>query len=391
MTKLVFRDVQREVQGFADAGNTIHFTKTSSIVSVAFGIVQQSTATDTSFLLDGRISGRQTGFSSEADATSVTIGESGSVAGYNGLRFDGHDAKVINNGSVIANNEGISLYAGGGSVLNQGTIVAGYGFYLNAGSASFVNGRHGRIEAFYEAMLSFSEAGEKVVFTNHGTVIASDSGIAVIGDAENNTVINDGTMIGDIDLGAGFNVVDLRRGRFVGEIFGGLGDDQLITDTASYHTIENAGAGFDSVISSVNYNLSDYVEQLTLSERKAISGTGNASDNKLFGNVADNSLKGLAGMDTLNGGAGDDVLFGGADDDTFVFGKNHGHDTVEDFVPGSDRLDLNDWIGTNDFDQIMSHVHDSDRGAVIRFDHESVTLVDVDKIDLSRDDFLLVA
>ncbi|RYH03769.1 MAG: hypothetical protein EON57_09395, partial [Alphaproteobacteria bacterium] len=187
MARLVFRNLQREVRGFADPGDTIHFTRSSAIVSETYGIYQLSTATESRFILDGRIMAGQFAFSSEAEATSVTIGRTGAIAGLNGLRLGGDDASVINRGAITVSSEGISLYGVGGSAVNEGTIAAAYGFYLDGGSAFFVNGEHGRIDAIYEAMLSFGDAGDKVVFANHGTAIVSQGGLAVQGGDENNT------------------------------------------------------------------------------------------------------------------------------------------------------------------------------------------------------------
>lgn len=47
------------------------------------------------------------------------------------------------------------------------------------------------------------------------------------------------------------------------------------------------------------------------------------------------------GNDTLIGGVGDDSLTGGNGNDIFIWQKgDSGHDTVTDFTPGSDKLDL---------------------------------------------------
>ena len=109
MARLVFKNLQREVLGFADAGDTIHFTKSSVIVSEVYGIYQLDTATDSRFILDGRIMAGQFAFVSDAEATSVTIGSTGAISGLNGLRLDGHDASVVNRGAITVSNEGNSL------------------------------------------------------------------------------------------------------------------------------------------------------------------------------------------------------------------------------------------------------------------------------------------
>ncbi|HEU5276885.1 MAG TPA: hypothetical protein VFU97_24725, partial [Xanthobacteraceae bacterium] len=50
-------------------------------------------------------------------------------------------------------------------------------------------------------------------------------------------------------------------------------------------------------------------------------------------------LNGLGGNDILIGGAGDDQLTGGAGNDIFVLtATNGGHDTITDFVSGTDEI-----------------------------------------------------
>lgn len=68
----------------------------------------------------------------------------------------------------------------------------------------------------------------------------------------------------------------------------------------------------------------------------------------LWGGNGDDSLTGGAGDDTLRGGSGDDTLTGNGGADTFVFeatGAANGSDTVRDFTPGSDKLDVTAFTG----------------------------------------------
>ncbi|MBI6941959.1 retention module-containing protein [Pseudomonas putida] len=68
---------------------------------------------------------------------------------------------------------------------------------------------------------------------------------------------------------------------------------------------------------------------------------GNNGDNVLIGGGGNDVLKGGDGNDTLIGGVGDDSLTGGNGNDIFIWQKgDSGHDTVTDFTPGSDKLDL---------------------------------------------------
>ena len=58
------------------------------------------------------------------------------------------------------------------------------------------------------------------------------------------------------------------------------------------------------------------------------------------GGDGDDRLRGASSDDTLTGGAGNDTLTGYAGEDTFVFGADHGNDTITDFNECEDAIDL---------------------------------------------------
>ncbi len=96
---------------------------------------------------------------------------------------------------------------------------------------------------------------------------------------------------------------------------GGAGNDAYHVDDVGDAVTEQADEGTDRVISHISYTLGDNIENLTLSGSEAISGTGNALDNRIVGNDASNTLDGQAGDDRLTGGAADDILLGGEGND----------------------------------------------------------------------------
>ena len=67
---------------------------------------------------------------------------------------------------------------------------------------------------------------------------------------------------------------------------------------------------------------------------------GGAGNDFMNAQGNDDELLGMAGDDTLTGGTGDDTLTGGAGADTFRFGAKHGADTITDFAPSEDIVDL---------------------------------------------------
>ncbi|MGY4607006.1 Ca2+-binding RTX toxin-like protein [Bradyrhizobium sp. USDA 4474] len=107
---------------------------------------------------------------------------------------------------------------------------------------------------------------------------------------------------------------------------GGLGDDTYVVTDPSAKVVEGYGGGIDTVLSSVSYTLSDYVENLTLTGSAAINGTGNSEANIIVGNDAAN---------IITGGLGNDILTGGGGADTFVINAGDGSDIITDFAPGS--------------------------------------------------------
>ncbi|MBN8487026.1 MAG: hypothetical protein J0M20_04730 [Burkholderiales bacterium] len=99
---------------------------------------------------------------------------------------------------------------------------------------------------------------------------------------------------------------------------GGLGNDEYTVDNVGDVLVEAAGAGKDTVRSSINFTLAAEFENLVLQGGKATTGTGNAVNNEITGNRIANQLSGLEGNDTLDGGEGADTLLGGVGNDTYL-------------------------------------------------------------------------
>jgi serralysin len=142
------------------------------------------------------------------------------------------------------------------------------------------------------------------------------------GDGNDNLYAGDGndTLFG----GAGNDLLDGGAGDDT--MAGGTGDDRYIVDSAGDNIIENAGEGYDTVLSYISYTLGANLERLDLKGTENLSGWGNELDNTIKGNAGNNYLYGGAGNDSIDGGDGNDVIFGGSGND-FMVGGN-GVDTL---------------------------------------------------------------
>lgn len=166
----------------------------------------------------------------------------------------------------------------------------------------------------------------------------ANMGSDVFGLAGNDTLsgqsYNDNLYGGDgndilIDV-AGTNLLDGGAG--ADQMSGGTGDDTFVVDDAGDVVTEDAGAGMDTVLASLNYTLGANVERLTLTGTSAINGTGNVLANVLTGNGADNTLNGGAGADTLIGGAGNDTYVVDSSSDVVTELVGEGTDLVQSSV-----------------------------------------------------------
>ncbi|HEY5723352.1 MAG TPA: calcium-binding protein, partial [Allosphingosinicella sp.] len=125
---------------------------------------------------------------------------------------------------------------------------------------------------------------------------------------------------------AGNNLLDGGLGSDL--MAGGLGDDTYLIDNVGDSISEQSGAGTDTVRSSSDHTLGDWVENLVMLEG-AVNGTGNGLANLMTGNGLANTLDGKGGVDNMAGGLGDDIYFVDIWSDLVTEGANGGTDSVQ--------------------------------------------------------------
>lgn len=129
----------------------------------------------------------------------------------------------------------------------------------------------------------------------------------------------------------------------------------------------------------------------------------NDRGNRLSGNDDANRIEGLAGNDVILAQGGDDVLVdgagrdsmrGGFGRDTFVLVADGDQDFINDFEPGTDRIDVSDW-GVTAFEQLEITYQEQQgrsqqiRDAEVRFGGEVLTVWKATRFlqDLTAEDF----
>ena len=145
---------------------------------------------------------------------------------------------------------------------------------------------------------------ENLILTGKSSI----SGVA--NDLDNILIGNDGN---NVLWGLGGNdYIDGGKGADI--MIGANGNDTYVVDNKGDIVDEAIGGdGIDTVLSSVNFSFVDpahalgSLENLTLTGKSSISGTGNELDNVIVGNTGNNVLAGLGGADTLDGGGGTDT------------------------------------------------------------------------------------
>ena len=190
-------------------------------------------------------------------------------------------------------------------------------------------------------------AGDDIYFITSSDIVTEASGggtdtvnagftYTLAANAENLVLTGTSAING---TGNGLNNI-LTGNSGTNTLTGGAGNDTYIIGTGDT-VVEAAGAGTDTVQSSVTHTLATNVENLTLTGTTAINGTGNTAGNSLVGNGGANVLNGKAGNDTLTGGSGADIFFF----DTALSASTN-KDTITDFNVVDDTIRLENAIFT---------------------------------------------
>ena len=215
-----------------------------------------------------------------------------------------------------------------------GAILVGEGgndtYLVNSSSDQVIEQTGGGTDIVYTTVsynLGVNEV-EALSVANQMTTNA----INLIGNYASQTIVGN---YGDNVLNGGSGGVDTLIGLFGNDTYA-VGDSRTVV-------VEQAGQGFDTLVTSVSYTLAAgvSVELFTAQDRGSTTGL------RLIGNEVSQTIAGTAGNDTISGGGGADVLIGGAGADRFDFTTALGTGnvaTLADFAAGTDRIGLSSGI-----------------------------------------------
>jgi len=206
---------------------------------------------------------------------------------------------------------------------------------------------------------------ETFTVADRGYVLAAgqDSGISLFGIMPDGQLVHLDTIADQTDY-----PIDTITDMHVQNVDG---DYQLFTVSGS-----EAGIG--------QFTLDfDHIGMTAVGDGTHLAGTSN--DDLLFAADGGQSIDAGAGKDVIKDADGADTLTGGDGKDIFIFTGDGAMDTLTDFNPAQDQLDLSGWPFFRNVSQLS--IVPTANGAVLQFGAETLHIVSATQTPLTADDF----
>ena len=369
-----------------------------------------------------------------------------STGDYTELQIIGDGVTLQGGGHVTMSGEAAIVGSTSASALtNVDNIISGAGqIGAGDGNLTLVNETHGTIEADISGATLTLDTGHAIA--NAGILEAANSGTLQIDDAVSggSAIVAGGTLIFDApsDVNVSFDngpgtpaygeLVLAHASDFSGEISGFTGtapdlahsdgidladiafgsnitvayDDNAGADTGGTLTIFDGGNAVGQLafatgeFTTVSFNLVSDGSGGTLitdpptSTTPAGSATTLTSDSAATVTGGSNGNTIIAGGNAqIGGGQANQILTGNGNNDTFVFSPGFGHDTITNFQPINDELQIDHSVFANVQDLLAATQDDGHGNAVITADlHNSITLqhVTVAQLQAHQSDFHII-
>jgi Ca2+-binding RTX toxin-like protein len=325
-----------------------------------------------------------------AFAEDLAITNLGELAGKFGIRTDNADGFIENIGDIVAKKHCILSEGEDLDILNSGLLKSqnDAAVVLTGNGNVFVNQGIIRGPDDGASIRIDSLDGDANTISIQGRLFSDDIAIQG-GDGVDRIDINPaGIVKGDIVLGKGEDEFTFR-GALDGVVRGGQGNDLYDIGKFDVKIVETANGGNeDFITATVDTVLPDFVEGAIFFGTKNVDITGNSLDNIIEGNRGVNVLRGLGGDDRMFSDSGNDKIFLGKGNDTFQLTEGDGRDTLMDFVPGTDKINLQS-LGLSQGTIIQLLLFDVEGGCELRIEEDVIFFKGLVSDDLSQSDFLI--
>ena len=207
------------------------------------------------------------------------------------------------------------------------TLIGGAGYDTLVGGAGDDSYYVGTPETYFDVVVEAADEGIDTVYSEASANLSANVENLVL--TGNTAIYASGNDLGNTLTG---NVADNVFWGYGGDdtLIGGAGNDRYFVDDAGDVVVEKAGEGVDTVLTSVDYTLSDQVENME-------AGWSAYAPIRLTGNALSNRIDGGSYADTLDGGLGADTLVGGNGNDTYLV-DNAGDVVTETANQGTDLV-----------------------------------------------------
>ncbi|MEQ9643117.1 MAG: hypothetical protein RIM84_24055 [Alphaproteobacteria bacterium] len=253
------------------------------------------------------------------------------------------------------------------------------------------------------------DGGEDLRTGNGADVVNGGSGNDTIASAEGDDTLDGGAgndlvfgQGGDDSINGGAGDDSLRGNRDNDSINGGDGDDNIKGQVGNDDLIGllgldvlfgggdndtlTGGDGDDTLNGNSGADTIDggNGNDVLRGQGGSDSITGGAGDDIILGIQGNDLLFGGDGNDQIAGGNANDTMTGGNGNDIFVFGENHGDNTITDFILGEDRISI---VADGLVGFVSLTIVDGPDGARITFEDVPTTAINLPGVPASSLDF----